>query len=169
MEKSDEAAHFAAPLGRVCTSPSVDEEWFEVGLVSIAADSSTTAEQAAQLQTRLILEHGVKLQPMWQQQIETLECGLGEAISTDSDDTDGDSAASAQLIERRSLISTQPSLAATCGFLGAPDPNAGHYWSGSVVDDNGASERKVKLAKLGNDAKSAVAERDSKNLGLRSG
>ena len=62
-------------------------------------------------------------------------------------------------------------LAAACGFMGTPVDTDGHYW-GKQLAANGAvgtDGRKVTLSGLGNDAKSAVAEQFSKQLGLRSG
>ena len=60
-------------------------------------------------------------------------------------------------------------LASTCGFLGAPIPDAGLYWSDSATEQVARDERNVNLNNaLGNAAKSAVAVQASKTLGLRS-
>ena len=98
------------------------------------------------------------------------------AAAAPSGEGDSEAAAAAeaapppQLVESRSLATEAAALAPTCGFLGAPNPNHGHFFAdagGAGVDD--AAERKVKLKKIGLDAKSAVAEQFSKSLGLRSG
>ena len=61
-------------------------------------------------------------------------------------------------------------LAAACGFMGLPDPKAGHYFGSSDIGRAlAADSSKVKLEKLGNDAKSAVAGQALEVLSRRSG
>ena len=66
-------------------------------------------------------------------------------------------------------IGASYALAATCGFSGAPIPEAGHYYSDSPTDKVARDERNVNLQNaFGNAAKSEVAVQASKTLGLRS-
>ena len=58
--------------------------------------------------------------------------------------------------------------ASKCGFLGLPRPGTGHYFGDNSPDAHQTDARNVKLSRLGNDAKSAIQEQQSKTLGLRS-
>lgn len=139
-------------------------EWLEVGQVSVAATASFDVQTAAQLQKRLILEHAVRLHPFLAQRdaSDWLEVGVPEA-------SDGEPVLLAAGEELPTPEVLQ--LAAACGFMSTPVPTHGHYW-GKQLSANGVvgtDGRKVQLTGLGNDAKSAVAEQFSKQLGLRSG
>jgi len=151
--------------------------WLEVGQVSVASNAAEAARrlthpEAALLQKRLILEHACRLHPLLQRCSSQLELGIVEPAAGDADDADGADPRPLHATpdEVRTLPLSSVELAAACGFMGKLDPNAGHYFGGSETARALESDAsKVKLDKLGNDAKSAVAEQFTKTLGLRSG
>ena len=157
-----------------------EEEWLECGHVCVDVGTQTSLEDAARYQKRLILEHGTRVHRRLQMQRETLECGLGpcddDMAAVGDEASDGVVASNVVLIERSAAtdegtlpVAASFALAATCGFLGAPIPDAGHYWSDSSTEQVARDEKNVNLNNaLGNAAKSAVAVQTSKTLGLRS-
>lgn len=156
-----------------------EEEWLECGHVCVDVDTQTSLADAARYQKRLILEHGTRVHRRLQMQRETLECGLGpcdDMAAVGDEASDGVVASNVVLIERSAAtdegtlpVAASFALAATCGFLGAPIPDAGHYWSDSSTEQVARDEKNVNLNNaLGNAAKSAVAVQTSKTLGLRS-
>jgi len=158
----------------VFARPSGDKDWLPVGHVSIRDGTEMTAEQAANLQKRLIFEHAVRLHPPLQLHSDTLECGLGVAEFAEA--TEATEAGEAAAPEPTLLASDAPTptsafdilqAASTCGFLGNPLP-AGHYFGDSSPEALQSDTRKVKLTCLGDDAKSAIAVQTTKTLGLRS-
>ena len=140
-----------------------DSEWLEVGQVSIAAGAvgtdgeAVTAEQAALLHKRLILQHATRLHPHLQPVGHILECGLsgiaGHPVLLPS--------------ANRLPLRDAMALSASCGFRGTELP-AGHYFGDNSPTLQASDARKVKLSRLGNDSKSAVQIHESKTLGLRS-
>lgn len=157
----------------VFARPTGQPDWVEVGHVSIAPDSAMTAEDAARLQKRLILEHAARLHPSLQQHNAILEAGLGKpdvggAESEMVEDSNADIEALVEALPSSGdLILIQQSNAGMCGFLGLALPG-GHYFGDNSPDVAATDERKVKLSRLGDDGKSAIAEHNSKMLGLRS-
>jgi len=159
-----------------------EEEWLEVGQISVAKGAETTVADAARYQKRIILGHATRVHRHLQMQSEVLECGLGEPTSAgaadaaDAADADTAPASNILLIERgvgtdddSMPFAASFAMAATCGFSGAPIPDAGHYYSNSATDDVARDARKVNLQnQMGNAAKSEVAVQASKTLGLRS-
>ena len=139
-----------------------DAEWLAVGEVSVSATSGIDHLDAARIQKRLILEHARRLHPTLQL-LDALECGLPVS------ERDGDPTS----LERADAppAGSALELAAMCGFRATPRPTDGHYWGDSGADGapQATDASKVKLDRLGNDAKSAVAEKFQKTLGLRSG
>ena len=156
-----------------------DSEWLEVGQVSIAAGAvgaegeAVTAEQAVRLHKRLILQHATRLHPHLQPVSGILECGLAEKQQPQQpeDAPVGGEAAATHPVPLPSAsplpLSDAKALAATCGFRGAALP-AGHYFGDNSPTLLVSDARKVKLSRLGDDSKSAVAIHQSKTLGLRS-
>lgn len=143
------------------------EEWLEAGRISIAKGSRMSAQQAASVQKRIILERAVRVHALkLAKHRADLECGVGPDAEPEGD-------ADVNAVELVSGSGNQPgelrTLAAVCGFSGAPIPDAGHYWGSSDQQAADSDERNVKLQKFGDDAKSAVAQQESKMLGLRSG
>jgi len=144
--------------------------WLEAGHISVAEGSGSTTADAARHQKRLILEHATRVHRHLQLHREALECGLGMPAADD------ELAEKIVLIERgtpaeEGSMSNDNLLvfAATCGFSGAPIPDAGHYFSDSSTDQVAKDARNVNIQNaFGNAAKSEVAVQASKTLGLRS-
>jgi len=141
-----------APSARAEFTENVAAEgWVEVGEVSFDEAQHATAEQAAWLHKRLVLEHACRLYPNLIPHRESLELGLAAT----ADDTPA-------VVDRCESI-----LAMACGFLETSDPYAGHYWAES--EQTGSEGKKVILDGIGLDTKSATAMAFSKSLSLRSG
>lgn len=157
--------------------------WMEVGRVSVAGrvatlglDSPLSHEDAAFVQKRLILEHACRIHPTLQLHHEHLELGMTPPRAARAA-AEGDAMADVEpepeptLLQRdeiADLIMEQKQLAAACGFVGKPDPKAGHFYADSELGDAFKTDaRKVILSKLGNNAKSAVHKQFNEMLGLR--
>uniref|UniRef100_A0A7S0J1V5 Uncharacterized protein n=1 Tax=Calcidiscus leptoporus TaxID=127549 RepID=A0A7S0J1V5_9EUKA len=163
---------FSAQLREGCPSWEVlvraqggsgSSEWLEVGDLSVSESSVERAMQAARLQKRLVLEHAVRLRPSLSQHRD-LEYGVRLSNSQEEPVP-----VSEALANNNTSVTVGAQLEArSCGFKGRPVASKeGHYFAAS--ERATSTGKKVKLERMGTDSKSAVAEKFSKQLGLRSG
>jgi len=162
----------AASTADGCDAADAAGDWLEIGHVSVSKGAANPLghREAALVQKRLILETAMRNHPLLQRSGTELEMGISEPRP----DADADADADVDLLQRGdahplSMTVSSLELAAACGFMGIADPTAGHYYGSSETDSIVSDERKVKLGKIGLDAKSATAIEFSKSLGLRSG
>ena len=139
--------------------------WTAVGDVCVARGASTSPELAARLQKRLILAHAARMHPLLQRDSSSLECGVGEAAPAGSDGAEP----TVRLLESGAQPTAEKAhaLAASCGFLGLPIPERGHFWAAARAEKRASDSRKVTLNAFGDSAKSVIAKQLTETLGLR--
>jgi len=96
--------------------PGEEEKWIEVGRV-VADPAAGTAEQAAQMHKRLILEHAVRCHPVLAPKSNSLRCGIKIGDAGDESQP-----SVLQKVEVPDSLTQQ-----ACGFEGKEDPVSGYY------------------------------------------